>query len=87
MAYCFLVVTTEASDATHPSPPAHSATASSKRSYAYYDLVMAAFVCVLLCSNFIGAAEQAVIDVPLLGSIPLSAGILFFPSATSLATS
>ena len=26
------------------------------RSYRYYDLVMAAFVCVLLCSNLIGAA-------------------------------
>lgn len=52
---------------------------SSKRNYAYYDLIMAAFVCVLLCSNFIGAAKQAVIDVPLLGPIPFSAGILFFP--------
>ena len=50
-----------------------------QRSYAYYDLVMAACVCVLLCSNFIGAAKQAVIDVPLLGPIPFSAGILFFP--------
>lgn len=50
-----------------------------QRSYAYYDLIMAAFVCVLLCSNFIGAAKQAVIDVPLLGPIPFSAGILFFP--------
>jgi len=52
---------------------------SPQRSYAYYDLIMAAFVCVLLCSNFIGAAKQAVIDVPLLGPIPFSAGILFFP--------
>ena len=60
---------------------------SPQRSYAYYDLVMAAFVCVLLCSNFIGAAKQAVIDVPLLGPIPFSAGILFFQSAISLATS
>ena len=60
-------------------PPVHSATASGTRSYAYYDWVMAAFVCVLLCSNFIGAAKQAVIDVPLLGPIPFSAGILFFP--------
>ena len=60
-------------------PPVRPATASSTRSYAYYDWVMAAFVCVLLCSNFIGAAKQAVIDVPLLGPIPFSAGILFFP--------
>ena len=61
---------------TMPIPPTP---ASPQRSYAYYDLVMAAFVCVLLCSNFIGAAKQAVVDFPLLGPIPFSAGILFFP--------
>ena len=33
----------------------------------------------LLCSNFIGAAKQAVIDVPFLGPTPFGAGILFFP--------
>lgn len=59
--------------------PVHPATAYRTRSYAYYDWVMAAFVCVLVCSNFIGAAKQAVIDVPLFGPIPFSAGILFFP--------
>ena len=59
--------------------PVHPATAYRTRSYAYYDWIMAAFVCVLVCSNFIGAAKQAVIDVPLLGPIPFSAGILFFP--------
>ncbi len=59
-----------------PTPPIQP---SPQRSYAYYDLVMAAFVCVLLCSNFIGAAKQAVVDFPLLGPIPFSAGILFFP--------
>ena len=32
---------------------------SGERSYRYYDFVMAAFVAVLLCSNFIGAAKQA----------------------------
>jgi uncharacterized integral membrane protein (TIGR00697 family) len=50
-----------------------------KRSYRYYDFVMAAFVCVLLCSNFIGAAKQAVIDLPFFGPTPFGAGILFFP--------
>ena len=49
------------------------------RSYRYYDVVMVAFVTVLICSNFIGAAKQAVIDVPLLGPIPFGAGVLFFP--------
>ncbi len=29
---------------------------TSPRSFKYYDLIMAAFVCVLLCSNLIGAA-------------------------------
>jgi uncharacterized integral membrane protein (TIGR00697 family) len=49
------------------------------RQYRYYDLVMAAFVAVLLCSNFIGAAKQAVVDLPFFGLTPFGAGILFFP--------
>jgi queuosine precursor transporter len=63
-----------------PAVSSHPAGAAGPgRSYRYYDWVMAAFVCVLLCSNFIGAAKQAVIDMPLLGPVPFSAGILFFP--------
>lgn len=49
------------------------------RPYKYYDFVMAAFVVVLLCSNFIGAAKQATVTLPGLGTIPFGAGILFFP--------
>jgi uncharacterized integral membrane protein (TIGR00697 family) len=49
------------------------------RSYRYYDFVMAAFVTVLLCSNFIGAAKQAVITLPVLGEVPFGAGVIFFP--------
>jgi hypothetical protein len=49
------------------------------RSYRYYDFVMAASVTVLLCSNFIGAAKQTTIDLPLLGATTFSAGVLFFP--------
>ena len=49
------------------------------RTYRYYDFVMAAFVTVLLCSNFIGAAKQATVDLPLLGSVTFGAGVLFFP--------
>jgi len=45
-----------------------------KRNYRYYDLVMAAFVTVLLCSNLIGAAKVAQI-----GSFKFGAGVLFFP--------
>ena len=52
---------------------------SATRSYRYYDFVMAAFVTVLLCSNFIGAAKQATVDLPLLGATTFSAGVLFFP--------
>jgi uncharacterized integral membrane protein (TIGR00697 family) len=55
--------------------PSHTAT----RQYKYYDLVMAAFVTVLLCSNFIGAAKQAVLTLPWLGEVKFCAGVLFFP--------
>jgi len=49
------------------------------KTYRYYDFVMAAFVTVLLCSNFIGAAKQATVNLPLLGAVTFSAGVLFFP--------
>jgi queuosine precursor transporter len=52
---------------------------TAQRSFRYYDLVMAAFVAVLLCSNFIGAAKQTTIDLPLLGPTTFGAGVLFFP--------
>jgi queuosine precursor transporter len=49
-----------------------------QRSYRYYDLVMAAFVTVLLCSNLIGAAKAS--QVQLLGRpFTFTAGVLFFP--------
>jgi len=50
-----------------------------QKSYRYYDFVMAAFVTVLLCSNFIGAAKQATVSLPLAGEVTFSAGVLFFP--------
>jgi len=46
------------------------------KQYRYYDFVMAAFVTVLLCSNFIGAAKQTTIDLPLLGATTFSPGTL-----------
>ena len=49
------------------------------RNYRYYDFVMAAFVCVLLCSNLIGAAKAAEITLPVLGTVTFGAGVLFFP--------
>jgi uncharacterized integral membrane protein (TIGR00697 family) len=45
-----------------------------RRSYRYYDLVMAAFVTVLLCANLIGAAKVAQV-----GGITFASGVLFFP--------
>jgi uncharacterized integral membrane protein (TIGR00697 family) len=44
-----------------------------------YDLVMAAFVTILLLSNVIGAGKVATLDLPLVGPWPFGAGILFFP--------
>jgi uncharacterized integral membrane protein (TIGR00697 family) len=47
--------------------------------YRYYDFVMAAYVCVLLCSNLIGPAKETSIEVPLFGTVTFLAGVLFFP--------
>jgi uncharacterized integral membrane protein (TIGR00697 family) len=49
------------------------------REYRYYDFVMAAYVCILLCSNLIGPAKETSIQVPLLGTWTFLAGVLFFP--------
>jgi queuosine precursor transporter len=49
------------------------------REYRYYDFVMAAYVCVLLCSNLIGPAKETSIEVPIFGTITFLAGVLFFP--------
>ncbi|MEA3066542.1 MAG: queuosine precursor transporter [Sphingomonadales bacterium] len=45
----------------------------------YYDLVMAAFVAILLLSNVIGAGKVATVSLPGIGAWPFGAGILFFP--------
>jgi hypothetical protein len=49
------------------------------RTYRYLDLVMVAFVVVLVCSNLIGPAKAATLDLPLLGAVTFGAGVLFFP--------
>ena len=51
------------------SPPA-----APRRVYKYYELVMAAFVTVLLCANLIGASK-----VCRIGPVTFGAGVLFFP--------
>jgi queuosine precursor transporter len=50
-----------------------------RKQYRYYDLIMAAFVTVLVCSNLIGPAKVTQIDAPLLGTLTFGAGVLFFP--------
>ena len=45
-----------------------------RRLYKYYDLIMALFVTVLLCSNVIGAAKVATV-----WGFTFGAGVLFFP--------
>jgi hypothetical protein len=50
-----------------------------RRAYRYYDLVMVAFVTVLVCSNLIGPAKIAQLDLPLVGVLTFGAGVLFFP--------
>src|SRR5204862_392869 len=46
------------------------------RSYRYYEFVMAAFVTILICSNLIGPAKIAQLDLPLLGAVRYGTGIL-----------
>ena len=52
---------------------------SEPRTYRYYEFVMAAFVTVLICSNLIGPAKIAQIELPLVGTFIIGAGALFFP--------
>jgi uncharacterized integral membrane protein (TIGR00697 family) len=40
---------------------------------------MVAFVVVLICSNFFGAAKQVQLSLPLIGAVTFSAAVLFFP--------
>jgi queuosine precursor transporter len=49
------------------------------KNYKYYDLILGAYVCVLLCANLIGPAKVSTIQVPLIGSVTFLAGVLFFP--------
>ena len=56
-----------------------TAISSANRQYRYYDFVMAAYVCVLLCSNLIGPSKVAAVQLPLLGTVTFMAGVLFFP--------
>ena len=50
-----------------------------ERPLRHFDLVMAAFVTVLLLSNVLGAGKVATVTLPLVGEWPFGAGLLFFP--------
>ena len=55
------------------------APAPETRHFRYYDFVMAAYVCILLCSNLIGPAKETSFQMPVIGTVTFLAGVLFFP--------
>ena len=57
-----------------------TAAAAPAQHYRYYDLILAGFVAVLLCSNLIGTAKVAVLTLPLVGgAFVFGVGNIFFP--------
>jgi queuosine precursor transporter len=53
--------------------------AAGPRHFRYYDLVMAAFVAILLLSNIIGASKPSFVTLPGGAQWSFGAGVLFFP--------
>lgn len=49
------------------------------RNYKYYDLILGAFVAVLLCSALIGVQKVSYVTLPIIGEYSYGAGVLFFP--------
>ena len=49
------------------------------RQFRYFEFVMVAFVVVLVCSNLIGPAKAAQVELPWWGPVTFGAGVLFFP--------
>src|SRR3984893_8531621 len=49
------------------------------KNYKYYDLILGAYVCVLLCANLIGPSKVTTVHVPIFGAVTFVAGVLFFP--------
>jgi len=61
-------------------PPIHiDAHAGVSKRYRYYDLIMAAFVAILLLSNIIGASKPSYLTLPNGMQWSFGAGVLFFP--------
>jgi uncharacterized integral membrane protein (TIGR00697 family) len=55
-------------------PPVKNSVRQYGRTYKYYDLIMAAFVTILLCTNLISAPKRAMV-----GGFVFGTGVLFFP--------
>ena len=49
------------------------------KTYKYYDLILGAYVCVLLCANLIGPGKATTVHIPVVGNFTFLAGVLFFP--------
>ena len=61
-------------------PVGRTLSAPQRRSYRYYDLLLGAFVTVLLCSNLIGPGKTCQLKLPLLRTaVVFGTGNIFFP--------
>ena len=69
---------TESDEFAPRAVPTH-VSADTIRHFRYYDLVMAAFVAILLLSNIIGASKPSYIPMPDGSEWAFGAGVLFFP--------
>jgi hypothetical protein len=49
------------------------------KNFRYYDLILGAYVCVLLCANLIGPSKVTTLQVPVIGPVTFVAGVVFFP--------
>lgn len=66
-------------DAAHSAPVHVDASSLSGHKLRHYDMIMAAFVAILLLSNIIGASKPAIVTLPVIGEWTFGAGVLFFP--------
>lgn len=61
-------------------PESRTVRTPASRCYRYYDLLLGAFVTVLLCSNLIGPGKTCQLQLPLLGTaVVFGTGNIFFP--------
>jgi len=71
-------LSTLAAQPVRPNSPSSPSSPSGR--YRYYDLVLAGFVAVLLCSNLIGTAKVSELTLPIIGgAFAFGVGNIFFP--------